>query len=331
MDVLGINAFHADAAAVLLRDGEILSGIEEERLNRCKHWSGFPRRAIDTVLAEGGATLADVHAVALSRDPRRRLLPRLLFAIRRARAGGALRSRLLNVARLAAVRARLRSVRGGERFAGRIHRVEHHRAHLASAFYCSPFEETACLTVDGFGDFVSSMSAMGSGHRLKVLDEVAFPHSLGILYTALTQYLGFPSYGDEYKVMALAAFGRPRHHQALRAVVRLTGDGGFETDPAFFRHASEGVTMTWDDAAPEIGPLWSARLEDLLGPPRQPGAELGERHHDLAASLQAIYEETLFHRLRWLRRRTGSRRLCLAGGGARRGRSPSCRGPCSRP
>jgi carbamoyltransferase len=313
MDVLGINAFHADAAAALLREGELLAGIEEERLNRVKHWSGFPGRAIGTVLEVGGTALDGVEAVAISRDPRRRLGRRLLFALRRVASGGP-GARLRNLRQVAGVGGRLRGLGGQRPFRGRVHHVEHHRAHLASAFYCSPFDEAACLTVDGFGDFVSSMSAVGTGHRLRVLDAVPFPHSLGILYTAVTQYLGFHSYGDEYKVMALASFGRPRQLDALARVVRLTADGGFRTDPDFFRHATEGVTMSWEDARPEIGPLWSRRLEEALGPARAPGSELDERHHDVAASLQAVYEQAFFHRLRWLQRRTGLRRLCLAGG-----------------
>jgi carbamoyltransferase len=313
MDVLGINAFHADAAAALLREGALVAGIEEERLNRVKHWSGFPARAIEAVLEMGGTALSSVEAVAISRDPWRRLGRRLMFALRRAASGGA-GARLRNLRQVAGVADRLRALGGTRPFRGRVHHVEHHRAHLASAFYCSPFDEAACLTVDGFGDFVSSMSAIGRGHRLQVLDAVAFPHSLGILYTAVTQYLGFHSYGDEYKVMALGSFGQPRHIDALNRVVQLTDDGGFRTDPAFFRHASEGVTMTWEDGRPEIGPLWSARLEEALGPPRAPGAPLTEREFDVAASLQAAYERAFFHRLRWLQRRSGLRRLCLAGG-----------------
>jgi carbamoyltransferase len=168
--------------------------------------------------------------------------------------------------------------------------------------------------VDGFGDFLSSVSAVGRGSRLDVLDEVMFPHSLGILYTAVTQFLGFPAYGDEYKVMALASFGRPAFLEKMRKVVRLEVDGSFETDVDFFRHASHGVTMSWDDGAPVLGPLWSHRFEEEFGPARRPEAKLTERDHDLAASLQAVYEEALFHRLRWLRKRTSLEAVCLAGG-----------------
>jgi carbamoyltransferase len=141
-----------------------------------------------------------------------------------------------------------------------------------------------------------------------------FPHSLGILYTAVTQFLGFPKYGDEYKVMGLAAYGTPRFLPALRLIVRLLEDGQFETNVDYFRHATQGVTMSWEGGEPTIGPLWSPRLEEALGPAREPGTDLTDRDRDVAASLQAIYEEAFFHRLTWLQKKTGARALCLAGG-----------------
>ena len=192
VDILGVNAFHADAAAVLLRDGILMAGVEEERLNRVKHWAGFPAGAIRAVLTDGATDLAGVAHVAISRDPRAHLLDKALFAFRRRPGLGAVQDRLKNLRHVSDLPARLQAIGAGT-FGGAVHNVEHHRAHAASAFYCSPFEEAACLTVDGFGDFLSSLSAVGRGSRLEVLDEVAFPHSLGILYTAVTQFLGFPA------------------------------------------------------------------------------------------------------------------------------------------
>ncbi len=311
-DVLGLNAYHADSAAVLLRDGMLVGGIEEERLNRTRHWAGFPERAVAAALEMGGTTLDGVEHVAVSRDPRAHFWNKMRFLAGRRPALRAIASRVRNMRRLGDIGARLGQA-AGARFAGRLHRVEHHRAHMASAFFCSPFERAACLTVDGFGDFVSSMSALGEGGRLSVLDEVGFPHSLGVLYTAVTQFLGFPRYGDEYKVMGLAAFGEPGLAARLGRIVRLV-DGRYETDPAWFRHASEGVTMSWEDGEPVLGRLWSPLFEREFGPPRAPGADITDRDRDLAASLQAVYEDALFERLRWLQRRTGCQALCLAGG-----------------
>jgi carbamoyltransferase len=315
MKVLGLNVFHGDSAAALLRNGAFHAGIEEERLNRMKHWAGFPAHAIGSVLDQGGFNLDDIEHVAISRDPKAHLFEKALFAFRNRSGLDAIRSRLSNLKRVAGVEELLtQRIIGRGAFRGKVHHVEHHRAHLASAFFCSPFEEAACLTIDGFGDFLSSMSAIGRANRLEVLDEVPFPHSLGIFYTAITQFLGFPKYGDEYKVMGLAAYGQPSLLPKLRQIVRLTDDGRFELDLDYFRHASEGVTMSWEDGEPTLGPLWAPPLEGLLGPARQQGAELTDRDRDLASSLQALYEEAFFHRVNWLHKRTGLTTLCLAGG-----------------
>jgi len=311
--ILGINAFHGDSAAALLRGGHFSAGVEEERLNRVKHWAGFPSAAVAEVLRSGGVSLGDVSAVAVSRDPSAHLMEKVLFAFRRRPSLEAIRSRLANQLKVASIEGQLEAV-GAGRLKGQVYSVEHHLAHLASAFFCSPFEEAACLTIDGFGDFLSSMSAVGRGGKLDVLDTVAFPHSLGIFYTAVTQHLGFPKYGDEYKVMGLASYGRPRYLAELRNVVHLTEDGSFETDMEYFLHATEGVTMSWEGGEPFIGTLFSPKLVELLGPAREAGSELNERHHDIASSLQAMYEEAFIHRLRWLHRRTGLKALCLAGG-----------------
>ena len=313
--VLGLNAFHGDSAAALLVDGRLHAGVEEERLNRVKHWAGFPSMAARTVLADAERPLSDVGHVAVSRNPGAHLLEKVLFAFRRRPSFESIRARLANEHAVQNVEERLRGLDAGSRPpSARVHHVEHHRAHLASAFFCSPFEKAACLTIDGSGDFLSSMSAIGRGRRFELLDDVMFPHSLGILYTALTQFLGFPKYGDEYKVMGLASYGEPAFLPQLGKILTLKDDGRFEVDLDYFRHGAEGVTMSWDEGEPFIGPLWSGKLVELLGPARRPDEALTERHQEIAASLQALYEEALFHRLRWLQKKTRLTALCLAGG-----------------
>lgn len=311
--LLGLNAFHGDSSAALLSDGAFVCGVEEERLVRVKHWAGFPARAIAAVLADAGASLADVPHVAVSRDPKAHLLSKALFAFRKRPSLDAIRSRLSNHRSVEGLGARLAALSPAG-FSGKVWNVEHHRAHLASAFFCSPFEEAACLTVDGFGDFLSSMSAVGRGNRLEILDGVLFPHSLGVLYTAVTQYLGFPKYGDEYKVMGLASYGKPAFLPAMRTIVSSRPDGRFEVDVDWFVHATEGVTMSWEEGEPTLGALFSPKFVEAFGPARRPDEPLTERHQDLAASLQALYEEAFFARLRWLGKETGLRALCLAGG-----------------
>ena len=195
-----------------------------------------------------------------------------------------------------------------------MHSVEHHQAHVASAFFVSPFEEAAVLSVDGFGDFASTMLAVGKGNRFEVLDRVLFPHSLGIYYAAITQWLGFPKYGDEGKVMGLAPYGDPdRYREQLRQVVHPSGDL-FELGLDYFVHHNEGVDMTWDEQTPSIGRLYSEKLVELLGPAREPGSELEKQHEDVAAALQAVLEEVYLHVARRLAERTGQTALCLAGG-----------------
>jgi carbamoyltransferase len=312
--ILGLNAFHGDSAAATLIDGRFSCGIEEERLNRIKHWAGFPKLAIGAVLGDSGATLADVEHLAISRDPSAHLLNKVLFTFRKRPGLDAITVRLKNHGRVKNLDVLIEALPGGDRFKGKIHNVEHHRAHLASTFFCSPFDQAACLTIDGFGDFLSSMSAVGRGNRLEILDNVMYPHSLGIFYSAVTQFLGFPKYGDEYKVMGLASYGQPKMLDAMRKMVLLRPDGQFELDLDYFVHTSEGVTMSWDDGEPVIGKLWSEKFVEELGSAREPGSEITETHWNIAASMQAMYEEAFFHRLKWLQKKTGLRAVCLAGG-----------------
>lgn len=311
--ILGINAFHADAAAAGLVDGCFVTGVEEERFRRIKHWAGFPEQAIRHCLDEiADGQLGNLDAVAVSRQPRAYLWRKALLALANPRSLRRAAGRARNLAAVASLEERLR-----QSFPGRvppIHAVEHHLAHMASAFFCSPFEEAACLTVDGFGDFVSTMMAAGRGNRLTVLDRVHFPHSLGQYYTALTQYLGFPGFGDEYKVMGLAAYGEPRFVKELEQLVPALPDGGFRLDLDYFLHLSHGVDMSWEDGAPVLGPIFSPKLEELLGPARKRDEPLGQRHKDLAASMQALYEQRFFALVRAVLKRTGLRRLALAGG-----------------
>jgi carbamoyltransferase len=311
--VLGINAFHADAAAAGLLDGGIAAAVEEERFRRIKHWAGFPEMAMRHCLAEMGRSgLEGLDALAVSRQPRAYLWRKALLAATHPRSLGRAASRLRNLAAVATLEGRLAATFGTA--APRIVAVEHHLAHMASAFFCSPLDEAMCLTVDGFGDFVSTMTAVGRGNRIEVLRRIHFPHSLGLFYTAVTQHLGFLGFGDEYKVMGLAAYGEPDFADRLRRVVPAAPDGGFRLELRYFRHLSEGVDMSWDDGAPSLGTVYTPALEELLGPARRPGEELEQRHKDLAASVQQVYEERFFALVRSLQRETGMRDLALAGG-----------------
>ena len=204
--ILGINAYHADAAACIVRDGALVAAAEEERFRRIKHWAGFPSEAIAYCLREAGADLADVSHVAVNRSGRANFLRKLAFVASHRPSPRLLLSRLRNRRQVAGIADELHAL-PGRPFTGPIDYVEHHAAHLASAFYASPCREAVAVSVDGFGDFASAAWGSGSGTALSLDGRVLFPHSLGIFYQAMTQYLGFPHYGDEYKLMGLAAYG----------------------------------------------------------------------------------------------------------------------------
>jgi len=309
--VLGISAFHADASATAVVDGRFVAGVEEERFRRIKHWAGFPEQALRFCLDEIGGDIRAIDALAVSRQPRAYFLRKALLALRNPRSLRRAAGRVRNLAQIQSLEERIAAAFGRS---PRLHPVEHHLAHVASAFFCSPFDDAMCLTVDGFGDFVSTMMAVGRGNRVEVLERVHFPHSLGLFYTAITQFLGFLGFGDEYKVMGLAAYGEPSFADKLRQVVPARPDGTFVLDLRFFRHLSEGVDMTWEDGSPELGLVYTPALPELLGPARRPDEELTQRHKDLAASLQTVYEERFFALVCALQKRTGLPRLALAGG-----------------
>lgn len=312
MFILGVNAYHGDVSAALLSDGVLVAAVEEERFRRIKHYAGFPTMAIKSVLAQAGIRGTDVDHVAISRSPRAHLARKALFALTHRPNVGLIRDRLRNRRKVADARVPLAEALGAPPRA--LHFVEHHPAHLASTFFVSPFQDAACCAVDGFGDFVSTSMAVGRGSKLDIMRRVYFPHSLGMMYTAVTQYLGFPGFGDEFKVMGLAPYGKPTAVAEIRRLVRLTSGGAFELDLQYFRHWSDGVTMEWDNGYPTLGSVFTPALASLLGPARKSDEPLTARHEDLAHSLQVVYEECFTHVLEGLWELTKIPRLCLAGG-----------------
>ncbi len=314
--ILGLNAFHGDAAAALVIDGELVNAVEEERLNRVKHCAGFPELAARWCLEDARLDARELDHVAIGRDPRANIGAKVVRTILTRPSPRYVMERFRNATKVRDVKSQVADALGvkPEELRANVHNVEHHLAHAASAFFVSPFDEAAVLTLDGFGDFASTMLCHGRGNRLEVLDRVLFPHSLGIFYTAVTQWLGFPKYGDEGKVMGLAPYGDPtRYLDTMRRLVKLEGDS-FELELDFFVHHKEGVDMTWDEQTPTIGRLFSDRMEEAFGPAREPRSELTQEHQDVAAALQAMLEEAYLHLVRAAHRRTGSKNLCLAGG-----------------
>ncbi len=313
MLILGINAYHGDASACAVVDGRLAAAAEEERFTRVKHTAGFPAEALRYAAEASGAAKGDIRILAVARNPWARLFSKALYAFRMpslARRRIGVQSRFATIGDEA---ARTLALPPGQI---EVRRVEHHKAHMASAFMVSPFDEAAVFSVDGLGDFASAMWGVGRGNRLQPLGAVAFPHSLGIYYTALTQYLGFPKYGDEYKVMGLASYGQPEMLDEFRRIV-IARNGGrmdFELGADYFTHHVTGAEMTWDGGEPTIGRLYSDHLVKRLGKARAAAEPLEDRHYAIASSLQRRLEEVVLDRLRTLRKTTGMRKLCIAGG-----------------
>lgn len=316
MYILGINAYHGGASACIIRDGQLVAAVEEERFTRVKYWAGFPVQSIRYCLREAGISVYDLDHVGISRDPRANIVRKAKFALRQLPSAHFLLDRARNLRRVGGLARVFCEVMGVSQsdLRAQFHNVEHHRAHLASAFFVSPFERAAVLSVDGMGDFSSTMWGIGDGHELNLQGAIHFPHSVGIVYTAVSQWLGFHKYGDEGKLMGLAPYGKPNHVDRMRQIVRVQTDGTFEVDQGFLRYQAEGGTMTWSGGAPKIGRLYSKRFVSLFGESRAPGEKLTSYHQDVAASLQAITEEAGFALVRKLRLETELDAICLAGG-----------------
>lgn len=314
MIIVGVNAFHGDSSACLIRDGVLVAAVEEERFRRIKHWAGFPSESIRYCLQEAGVGLADVDVLAINQDSKVSLPRKIGYVLSKRPDLKLVLDRIRNRHKRQGLPEQIGQAFPGEKFRGEIRNIEHHMAHLSSAFHVSPFDEATVISVDGFGDFSSGAWGIGQGTQINMEGKVYFPHSLGIFYQALTQYLGFQHYGDEYKVMGLAPYGKPSFMEEMREIVRLEGDGGYQLNLKYFRHHKEGVQYEWKDGIPEVGTLFSDALKDLLGPLRDTSLPLEQRHHDIARSVQAMYEEAFFNLLNTLQPRHGLKRLCLAGG-----------------
>lgn len=317
MLVLGINAHHADAAAALFHNGQLIAAVEEERLNRIKHCAGFPSLAVAEVLRIAGADIRDVDQIGIARDSKANLRQKMAYVLRNlGKVRKAARKRLKDRAGLQGLESQVAQACGVQESAlrAKFKRVEHHLAHAASAYLVSPFEDAAILTIDGFGDFASAMLAEGRGGNIKTLSRVTYPHSLGILYTAICQFIGFDKYGDEGKIMGLAPYGEPAYMAEFEQLLKLTDDG-YELDLAAFNHHTNGVeTGTDDSGSPHFEPLYTDKLIKMFGQPRTRGAELTERDNNIAASLQKRLEQAVIHLANILHKKTGLKNLCLAGG-----------------
>jgi carbamoyltransferase len=312
--ILGINAYHGDASAAIVRDGKLLAAVEEERFRRVKHWAGLPSLSMQYCLDVAGVKFSDLEQIAINLDPKVNHGRRLLHLVRHLPSPKLVIERLKKLGKTRSVRDAIAEAFPGQTMKAEVHHVEHHLAHLASSYLCSPFEEALNVSIDGMGDFASGAWGMGRGQQLSVEGRVFFPHSLGLFYTIMTQWLGFPHYGDEYKIMGLAPYGEPKYLDLMRQIVRVKADGTYELDLKYFRHHREAVPYTWDNGSPEVGTIFTPELEKLLGPTRRKDEPLDQRHKDIARSVQAMYEEAFFALLAALHGKYKCDNLTLSGG-----------------
>ncbi|MFA5976297.1 MAG: carbamoyltransferase C-terminal domain-containing protein [Elusimicrobiota bacterium] len=317
MKILGINAYHGDASAALLVDGKLMAFAAEERFNRIKHCAGFPEKAIRYCLSEAGLQPKDLSVITVSKDPKANFWAKAAHVVTHPKilSPSFLRSRLSQGRHVLDVRQALVQAfaPGFNGISLPIVHVEHHVAHVASAYYASSFDRAAILTIDGMGDGVSAILALGEGNQIRILKRVYFPHSLGFLYTAISQHLGFTHYGDEGKVMGLAAYGRASRVPEVRRLIHPLANGLLSLNLDYFQHQNGSVAEVWEKT-PSYGPLFSSKINQLLGPARMPKSALNPEHEDLAFAVQAVTEELFFHLLHTLHRETGEKRLCFAGG-----------------
>jgi carbamoyltransferase len=316
MLILGLNMFHADASAAIIQDGKVVFAIAEERLNRVKHYAGFPAMAIQGCLDAAGAKIADLDHVAVGQDTDANLAEKVRYAI-------ANPAKLLNFIRLRRRKQEMRDVRSliaksldcdPQCLRFEEHHLEHHIAHIASAYYCSPWESAAGFSYDGSGDFVSTMMARCQGSEIRVLDRVFLPHSLGSFYTMICEFIGYNQYGDEGKVMGLAPYGKDTYCRQIHDLL-MTSNSGFELDLDFFKPlgSNEGMQIN-SDGTVALARHFSSRMVKMFGPPREPHSEITQRDMDLAYGMQQCFEEVFFHLLNQLHKRVPAVNLAMAGG-----------------
>ena len=314
MNIIGINAFHADSAACLVVNGKLITAVEEERFNRIKHWAGFPIESIKYCLKRSNLKISDIHHISINIDPKANYLKKIFFLLKYRPNFKLVLNRFKKKKKYNSIKEIIISEFKDDYFQGKINNIEHHYAHLSSAFHVSPYKEACILSVDGFGDFASTAWGYGNGNKIKIDNKIYFPHSLGIFYQAITQYLGFKNYGDEYKIMGLAPYGKPTYVEQLKKILLIKPNGNFELNLDYFKFHKENFNYRWDNGKIEIEDLYTNKIIDLLGLERKKNEPLNDFHKDLAHSTQKVYEEAFINILNNLYNKYQNENLCIAGG-----------------
>ena len=314
MIILGLNINHADTSACIIINGKIIAAIEEERFVRKKHYAGFPLNSIEFCLSIAKLTINDVNFITLNYSPSSNLKQKVFYIIKNIISISTLK-KILSFKNKLFHTSDLHRYLNKNNFNGKIINVEHHMSHIASSYYNSSFENAAGLTIDGFGDFCSTGTFLCSNDKIQSLKKVYFPHSLGILYQAITQFLGFKNYGDEYKVMGLASYGDPKYLKEFEDLVQHNSKNFFLLNLDYFSHHSNSeFSYSFSNGIPKFSNLYSKKITELLGEERNPYDKIEKRHFDIASSLQICFENIVFSILNNLYQETKIENLCLAGG-----------------
>jgi len=316
MLILGLNMFHADSSAAIIQDGQVVFAVAEERLNRHKHYGGFPSLAVQACLNAAGAKITEVDHVAVGQDSDANLAKKVKYAL-------ANPAKILNFIHMRQRKESMRDVRtllsqalevDSSKLKFQEHHLEHHIAHIASSYYCSPWEKAAGFSYDGSGDFVSTMMARCEGNEIEILDRVFLPHSLGSFYTMICEFIGYKKYGDEGKVMGLAPYGKPTYCEEIAKIIQ-TKNGTFQLDLKYFKPLGSNQGMeVLPDGTVRLARHFSDRMEKLFGPPRELNTEITQRDMDLAYAMQHSFETVFFHMLNDLHRKVPCSDLAMAGG-----------------
>jgi len=312
--ILGLNCYHADSSACLLKDGKVLIALEEERINRIKHWAGFPTLSIKKCLEFEGISIDNVDYVALNQSPAANILKKIKYIFLNKPNLNFYFEKLNNKIRRQNILKLIEFKIGKLKKNCKLINVEHHLAHLASSYYDSPYDKSVNLSIDGFGDFVSTSWGTINKNKVTIDSKIFFPHSLGIFYEAFTQFLGFHNYGDEYKLMGLSALGKDSEINKFKKIITLKNNGEFQLNLKYFNHHKKKLSYSWDNVCPVTNNLLNEKINSIFGLPRRSDEALTDHHKNIAASVQRIYENALFNILNFIYKKYKINNLTLSGG-----------------
>ena len=311
--VLGLNFLHSDTSSCIFKNGQLIAAVEEERFTRIKHTSVFPKNSIIFCLEEAKIDISQVNIIAINSNPFSSLIRKILFTLKNLRRLNLAFKSVQNIKKKLSIKKNILEIDKKFFFKGKIKYIDHHESHIASSLYFSKFEECVNLSIDGFGDFASCAWGVFEKNKLTIDKRIHFPHSLGIFYQAITQFLGFKNYGDEYKVMGLSSYGEPKYLKEMSKLLFNINDG-FELNLNYFIHHNTNIIDNDLNGQIKYKNLYSSKLTELLGKDREGREEITQRHKDIAKSAQQIYEDVLFGLLNSLYKIYKIKNLTLSGG-----------------